>query len=62
MPNTSDRHRDRCCNRYKNLDLTGHRSKDLRLIPKNLKRKFLDVPDDAKILSIAEGPIMEVVM
>ena len=60
MPNTSDEHRDKCRNPYKNFVLTGHRGKDLKLISKNLKWKFPDLPDNAKIVSIAEGSNLKV--
>lgn len=46
MPNKSNIHADRCCNPFQAV---GHKGKYLRNVSENLKRKFPDIDDNAKI-------------
>lgn len=48
MPNKGNVHSDRCCNPYEGL---GHKGNNLRNLTLNLKRKFPDLPNNAKICS-----------
>lgn len=46
MPNKGNVHSDRCCNPYEGL---GHKDNNLKNLTLNLKRKFPDLPNNAKI-------------
>lgn len=49
MSNINNAHLDRCCNPYQSFGVVNHKGKDLRTLSKSLKRKFPDVPENARI-------------